>query len=67
MLTNIFGSLFFLSIIVFIISVVLVIVTFFKGKKLGKLKYISIFSLSVIVISFFVVIKVILSYNVYRK
>lgn len=53
MLTNIFGSLFFLSIIVFIISVVLVIVTFFKGKKLGKLKYISIFSLSVIVISFF--------------
>ena len=53
MLTNIFGSLFFLSIIVFIISVVLVIVNFFKGKKLGKLKYISIFSLSVIVISFF--------------
>ncbi len=53
MLTNIFGSLFFLSIIVFIISVVLAIVTFFKEKKLGKLKYISIFSLSVIVISFF--------------
>lgn len=52
MLVNILGSLFFLSIIVCIISIVLAIANFFKRKKIGKLKYILIFSLAIMVISF---------------
>lgn len=52
MLINILGSLFFLSILVCIISIVLVITNFFKRKKIGKLKYILMFSLAIMVISF---------------